>query len=182
MRIPERDGRVCRGELPGLDHVVAVRVTHGVAVAVVIGDLHELPVHAAGDEALHAVDEAHVGHAGDCPRLVLRHALARPPLHRGNGLLDEKNGLGLPAGLAEHKRHVLPAQAGQVEKVMIGLKRVPLVHAARHGLPAVEHEDRARLHLPQKRVSSRLIHPGKLFHMHILPWSCRSTERPFSLV
>ena len=65
MRVLERDGRVLLRKALRLPHVVAVRIAHGVAIAVKIRGLDRFARDAAADEALHAVDIAHIVNAAD---------------------------------------------------------------------------------------------------------------------
>ena len=183
MRVLEHDGRVLLREALRLLHVVAVRIAHGVAIAVKIRGLDRLARDAAADEALHAVDVAHVVNAADGLRLVNRHAATRPALHIGNRLFDKQDDMRRMMRIGQHERHVFPAQTRQIEKMMVRPKFKTLVHRACDAFAAVKHHHLAELKLIEHAAAALFIwiHRKTLlctFDLCVLYHSARKSTTP----
>ena len=110
VRVLECDRRIRLHEALRLVHVIAVHIAHRVAVAVKIRRFNRFARDAAADQAVHAVNIAHIVNAADGARLVDCHAATRPALHIGNRFFDEQNHMRRTMRIRQHERHVLTAQ------------------------------------------------------------------------
>ena len=183
MRVLERDGRVLLRKALRLLHVVAVRIAHGVAIAVKIRGLDRFARDAAADEALHAVDIAHIVNAADGLRLVNRHAATRPAFHIGNRFFDKQDDMRRMMRIGQHERHVFPAQTRQIEEMMVRLKFKALVHRACDAFAAVKHHHLAELKLIEHAAAALFIwiHRKTLlctFDLCVLYHSARKSTTP----
>ena len=183
MRVLERDGRVLLRKALRLLHVVAIRIAHGVAIAVKIRGLDRFARDAAADEALHAVDIAHIVNAADGLRLVNRHTATRPALHIGNRFFDKQDDMRRMMRIGQHERHVFPAQTRQIEEMMVRLKFKALVHRACDAFAAVKHHHLAELKLIEHAAAALFIwiHRKTLlctFDLCVLYHSARKSTTP----
>ena len=121
-QIPHGDAGEILLELLRFHQIVVGQVTQPVAVAVKIAHLKIVPIQHILQQRLESIQEPHIFNAGNLLGLGDGDHLARPALGAGVCLLNEQHGRFTSARLFHEENHVLPAQTGEIEEILVFLK------------------------------------------------------------
>ena len=164
-QIPHGDAGEILLELLCFHQVVVGQVTQPVAVAVKIARLEIVSVQHILQQRLKPVNKPHVLNAGNLLGFGDSDHLARPALGAGVCLLDEQHRSAASPCLFHEENHVLPAQTGEIEEILVFFKKIVGIGAAVGSLAGVENQQGVVLHLAEHGLPSCFV-----IHWNIAPF------------